>query len=473
MKKLLLFCAALFVVPQLYAEFPYTISDLGTLGGNSSSASGLNGQAAANAAGMIVGTSNASDNSDHAFLWLDGRIYDLNSLCDLTGSGFKVLTSAKSINDSGVIIGEGITATNQKHAFIMTPTKVDGGQWRYACCQWVWIQDGGGWWWETDCHCYKWHGPPGDHPPCPPNLPHCWWPPLFCPPGCYDCPPPNCFCCINGEVVETSAEECRARGGVCAATPEEAKRNCQPRQKCWICLNGTVIEVDASDPRVKEARQCFNTREEAQRYCGPQTCWVCLNGTAVQLSEAECKQRGGTTYRTREEALRNCQPPSCWICVNGKAVQMSGADCQQRHGYATPEEALRNCGGDKTGWCCGPNGVSQATRAQCAQYGGQWFATQAEAMRACDTPRPPLTYVPGATSTPRTSIPRQSDTPSRGRKPRKESTPSKGPVLGEPVGIKNPNGSQNPRLSSPPKQSKDSRRSKRGKPTPTPAAGKR
>ena len=471
MRTRLLLAAAvsLFALGTARAQLSYSVADLGTLGGNTSTASGLTGQHSQNAAGMIVGSSASTDNTDHGFLWINGRMFDLNALCDLTNSGFKVLTAARSINDSCVIIGEGITVNDQKHAFVMTPLPVDGGQWSYACCQWVWIQDGGGWWWETNCHCYVWHGPPGDHPPCPPKQPHCWWAPLPCPPGCYDCPPPTCWSCINGEIVELSPEESRARGGVCYSSREEAERNCKPRTKCWICFKGEVIEVDTTDARVKEARQCFGSREEALRYCNEKTCWVCINGTPVQLSEAECKQRGGATYRTREEAQRNCQPEQkCWICVNGQAIQLSAAECQQRGGgYASQEEALRNCKQQQTGWCCGPNGIIQATPAQCAQYGGQWFASREEALRACINRRPPTTNIPGIQPQPppRTSIPNQQPTPPQGRKPRKGSTPAKESTP-NPRGFTNdnPNG---PRASTPPPQ-KSGRKSKRGNPTPTP-----
>ena len=173
----------LFAFTRAEAQLSYSVTDLGTLGGSMSSANGVAGPGH-NAAGMIVGSSTTSDGTEHAFLYVGGQMYDLNTLCDLSLSNFRVLTVAKSISDSCLIIGEGITNKGDKHAFLLTPTPVDGGNWSYVCCQWVWIQEGGGWWWETDCHCYKWHGPPGDHPPCPPQQPHCWWWPLPCPPGC-------------------------------------------------------------------------------------------------------------------------------------------------------------------------------------------------------------------------------------------------------------------------------------------------
>jgi probable HAF family extracellular repeat protein len=168
---------------RVNAELSFTVIDLGTLGGNSSTASSVAGQGS-NATGMVVGSSTMSDNSEHAFLYSNGQMFDLNTLCDLSQSDFKVLTVARTISDSFHIIGDGITKNGDKHAFLLIPLSVAGGQWNNQCCQWVWIQDGGGWWWESNCGCYKWHGPPGRHPPCPPRPP-----PPPCPPPCN--PPPR------------------------------------------------------------------------------------------------------------------------------------------------------------------------------------------------------------------------------------------------------------------------------------------
>ena len=214
------------------AELTYSVTDLGTLGGTTSSANGVAGQGQ-NAAGMIVGSSTASDNSPHAFLYVNGQMFDLNTLCDLSQTDFRVLTAAKSISDSCLIIGEGITNNGDNHAFLLAPLSVAGGQWSYACCQWVWIQDGGGWWWESNCGCYKWHGPPGHHPPCPPQPPPCWSWPLPCCPICP--PPPPCWCCVYGPdgpiVVQLTPAECFKRGGKCYGSKEEA----QAFKPCWWC----------------------------------------------------------------------------------------------------------------------------------------------------------------------------------------------------------------------------------------------
>ena len=222
-----LFCL-LFAITRAEAQLSYGVTDLGTLGGATSSANGVAGPGQ-NEAGMIVGSSTTSDNSEHAFLYVDDQMYDLNLLCDLSKSDFKVLTVAKTINDCSLIVGEGITINGEKHAFLLTPTPVDGGRWCYTCCQWVWTQEGGGWQWETGSHSYTWHGPPGPHSACPPNPPHCWWWPLPCPDNCgcdHSHLPEWCYSCIDGH-VHASRRNVRANGGQCYSSPEEAIKNLQ------------------------------------------------------------------------------------------------------------------------------------------------------------------------------------------------------------------------------------------------------
>jgi len=260
----LTFIFLLFGFTRTEAQLSYTVSDLGTLGGTTSSASTA-GQQNFNAAGMIVGSSTTSDNAEHAFLYTNGEMFDLNTLCDLSTSNFKVLTVAKAINDDCVIVGDGVTLNGEKHAFLLTPALVDGGRWSYRCCQWVWIQDGGGWWWESSFCTYKWHGGPGDHAPAPPGPPPCWWWPLPCPTECGihpPPPPPNYFyCCIKGDIVLTTAEDCAAKGGQRFDSLEEARRNCRPY---WYCLDKKVVQTTWADCQTR-GLQCFDTPAEAKR----------------------------------------------------------------------------------------------------------------------------------------------------------------------------------------------------------------
>jgi probable HAF family extracellular repeat protein len=88
-----------------------TVTDLGTLGGASSHANGLN------SLGHVVGES-ATSNGSSAFVYRDGKMLDLNTLIP-SNSGW-VIWSARGINDSGQIVGQGIFGGNIR-AFLLSP----------------------------------------------------------------------------------------------------------------------------------------------------------------------------------------------------------------------------------------------------------------------------------------------------------------------------------------------------------------
>lgn len=71
-----------------------------------------------NNAGQVVGTACAVSKQMHAFVYKDGVMQDLNYLIP-AASGW-VLIEARSINDSGQIVGFGIV-NGQEHAFLLTP----------------------------------------------------------------------------------------------------------------------------------------------------------------------------------------------------------------------------------------------------------------------------------------------------------------------------------------------------------------
>src|SRR4051794_25217974 len=123
-------CVFLIGLARAQGQLTFNVTDLGTLGGNTTTATSVVGHGM-NAAGMIVGSSTTGDNSEHAFLYVGDKMYDLNTLCDPSQAGFKALAIARTISDSCVIIGDGITANGDKHAFKLEPVHVSGGQWHY------------------------------------------------------------------------------------------------------------------------------------------------------------------------------------------------------------------------------------------------------------------------------------------------------------------------------------------------------
>src|SRR5262249_1085320 len=86
-----------------YHGFVYTggsMVDLGTLGGTYCYAYAINN------AGPVVGNTGLADGSSHAFLWQNGQMQDLNTLLP-PNSGWELLY-AHFINDSGRIVGTGL-----------------------------------------------------------------------------------------------------------------------------------------------------------------------------------------------------------------------------------------------------------------------------------------------------------------------------------------------------------------------------
>ena len=95
-----------------FAWQPGGIKDLGTLGGDSSAAYGVN------SSGQIVGVAETSGEMFHAVTWKNGTITDLNKLIP-AGSGWELVV-ANGINERGQITGWGIVG-DTAHAFLLTP----------------------------------------------------------------------------------------------------------------------------------------------------------------------------------------------------------------------------------------------------------------------------------------------------------------------------------------------------------------
>ena len=98
-----------------------TMHDLGTLGGPQSFAAAINRSA------VIVGSSEISGDPSNpqsdAFVYRDGKMYDLNDLIHKSKTTWTQLQQANAINERGQITGWGFNS-NGLRSFILTPVRV-------------------------------------------------------------------------------------------------------------------------------------------------------------------------------------------------------------------------------------------------------------------------------------------------------------------------------------------------------------
>jgi probable HAF family extracellular repeat protein len=94
------------------------MTDLGTLGGPVSGASGVN---VINGSVQVVGNSEIANLVGHAFLWENGTMTDLNGL--IPGKPKWLLQQAHAVNEAGQITGVGVVGgrRGEEHGYLLTP----------------------------------------------------------------------------------------------------------------------------------------------------------------------------------------------------------------------------------------------------------------------------------------------------------------------------------------------------------------
>ncbi|MBC8512391.1 MAG: hypothetical protein H8D32_05375 [Dehalococcoidia bacterium] len=118
----------------------------------------------------------------------------------------------------------------------------------------------------------------------------------------------------------------------------------------------------------------------------PSDCKYCLQpseaanlGFTQKCSEEIC-------YYSPDNRKWYCHSePEGWCCKDGKVFQATKNRCAEVGGYwyATQAEAIERCRQMELCWCCADGKVGQIPRDQCLQMGGTCHDTQAQAVRAC------------------------------------------------------------------------------------------
>jgi probable HAF family extracellular repeat protein len=109
----------------------YTMAEVGTLGGTSSTPTALN------ASGDLVGYSKLASGEDHPFLWHAGHLTDLGTLGGPTAY-------AQDVNAVGQVVGYSATADGERHAFLWSDgTMTDLGTFGFVASSANAINDNG------------------------------------------------------------------------------------------------------------------------------------------------------------------------------------------------------------------------------------------------------------------------------------------------------------------------------------------
>ena len=104
-----------------------SITVFDTFGGNRSAFSAIN------EAGIAVGYAKNAGDIKLAAISFDGTtLVDLNTLVDLSGTGFVTLNEANDINEFGEIVGFGTRSDGSVGAFALTAVPVPGAVWLFV-----------------------------------------------------------------------------------------------------------------------------------------------------------------------------------------------------------------------------------------------------------------------------------------------------------------------------------------------------
>ena len=146
-------------------------------------------------------------------------------------------------------------------------------------------------------------------------------------------------------------------------------------------------QTTSLSPEEPAAGQVVSTYPPPFEKC-PKDCNYCLQpDEAVERGFTQQCSKQPCYYSPDKQQYWYCysKPVTAWCCVDGKVVEVTPEICSQKGGdaYATEDEALKAC--QRDGWCCRDGKVGPLTQSRCREMGGQWFASEKEAVEACAT----------------------------------------------------------------------------------------
>jgi hypothetical protein len=198
----------------------------------------------------------------------------------------------------------------------------------------------------------------------------------------YKCPD-NCKNCLEPGDAKKQGYSERCSEERCYYSPDGQRSwYCYKPVPGWCCVNGNVIQ-STKDECNKMSGYWYLTQADALERCQPLG-YCCKDGQIYVGTETKCFQIGGTFYLNQEEAILRCQQ-TCWCCANNKVFQAIQSQCVQLGGicYSSQSQAMQYCQTEESCWCCAYGKVFQTTQAQCVKSGGQCFSSYDLAAQYC------------------------------------------------------------------------------------------
>jgi hypothetical protein len=117
----------------------------------------------------------------------------------------------------------------------------------------------------------------------------------------------------------------------------------------WCCSQGQVFESSPEDCKRRRGFFSYNENDVRER-CRETSVdgYCCRAGEVFQSERAQCLRRGGQFYFSYGEAHERCQPRLGWCCSQGQVLESSPEDCKRRRGFFSYNEmeARERCRSD-------------------------------------------------------------------------------------------------------------------------------
>ncbi len=166
------------------------------------------------------------------------------------------------------------------------------------------------------------------------------------------------YCCLSGKINNSSRVNCLRNKGAFYTSQADAEKDCllvpasrtglrtleKTKMKGFCCIEGNVKDSTEKSCR-KEKGRFAQTRKEAERICDRIEGFCCNKGEITKSTLATCKKMAGTFSTDKLGITRKCGATKGFCCDEGKVLTASISLCDKRDGIFTfsKAEASRLC----------------------------------------------------------------------------------------------------------------------------------